>query len=187
MKRLLIVIPFAMGLTACVPIYGASAPRAGYPVYPYRGPYGPAAGVAPAALPIGRWDNVMMQPHGAWLDVLTADGHRNSGTFVTASNEFVRLKVEGSEIDIAVDSVVRVDRLFGGPESSQTIGRDAMRGAAVGAGAVAVLGLVAGRTPPPRLFAAGAIGAAYENAQAGRELRSSTIVYLAPSASPRRQ
>jgi hypothetical protein len=185
MKTLLIILPFAMGTAACAPLYGANPPQAGYPLHQYRGPYPSVAGIASAALPVGRWDNVMMQPQGAWLDVLTADGQRNAGSFVTASNDFVRLKVEAREVDIAADSIVRVDRLLGGPDGKQAIGHDAMNGAAVGAGAVAVLGLVGGHLPPSRLFAAGAITGAYENAQAGRYVRSSTIVYLAAARPPR--
>lgn len=185
MKKLLFIIPFAIGATACVPMYGANGPHAGYPPYPYRGPYGPAFGVASAALPIGRWDNVIMQPEGAWLDVLTADGRRTAGALVTATNDFVRLRLESGEVDIASDGVLRVDRFIGGPQGPESVKRDAATGAAFGAGVVGVLGLVAGRVPPARLFAAGAIAGAYQNAEAGRYLRSSTIIYLAPAAARR--
>jgi hypothetical protein len=65
--------------------------------------------------------------------------------------------------------------------------RDAAKGAAVGAGAMGVLGLLVGAAPPARVVAAGAIASAYNSAETGRALRRTVTVYLAPALLPRQQ
>ena len=184
MKKAFVIIPFAAALTtACVPMYGVPSMHAIPAAYPYRGPaaYGPSVAAAPAALPVGRWDNVMMLPSGAPIEVLTTDGRRTSAGFVSATNSDVRVQSASGELTIPAVSVMRIDRWLGGPEGAQSVARDAARGAAVGAGAIGVMGLVVGRMPPVRTFAAGAVVGGYDNAQAGRALRRSIIIYLARS------
>jgi hypothetical protein len=184
MKKLLVIIPFAAAAmtTACAPMYGAAMP--GMPAaYPSRVPvmYGPSVPVATATVPFGRWDNVMMLPYGAAIEVLSADGRRTSAGFVSATNTSVRVQSAAGEVEIPADSVIRIDRWSGGPEGARSVARDAARGAAVGAGAIGVMGLLLGRTPPARALAAGAIVGGYDNAQAGRALRRSIVIYLARS------
>ena len=186
MKKALVIIPFAAAAltTACVPMSGVPSMHAIPPAYPYRGPaaYGPSVAAAPAALPVGRWDNVMMLPEGAAIEVLTADGRRTSGKFASATNREVRVQSASGELDIPAESVVRIDRWLGGPEGIQSVARDAARGAAGGAGAIGVMGLLVGRMPPARIFAAGAVVGGYDNAEAGRAVRRAIIIYLARSA-----
>ena len=181
-KRALIGLAAACSLmsAACVPAYGPGAMRM-MPSFPYGPPvYGPAMPVAPQSVPIGRWDNVMMLPGGAALDVLTTDGGRTAGTFISATYTILRVQVpDAREVQIAASDVVRIDRWFGGPQGAPSATRDAAKGAAVGAGAVGVLGLLAGRLPPARVFAAGAIVGAYQNEETARAYRHSVIVYLA--------
>src|SRR5512132_4438809 len=125
MKQVLIIIPLAAAAatSACVPAtYGPGL--AAMPPYAYRPPvYG--AGVPVASLPVARWENVMMLPGRASIDVLTADGRRTSAAFVSATNTILRVRAGSSEIDIAAGSVVRIDRWFGGAAGSESVARDA--------------------------------------------------------------
>jgi hypothetical protein len=78
---------------------------------------------------------------------------------------------------------MRVDRAELGKMNSAL--RDGAKGAAVGAGAVGVLGLIAGRMPPPRLFAAGAVLGGYnEIALAAAPDRGAVTVYVAAASGP---
>jgi len=184
MKKALIIIPFAAVTAACVPMYGAGM-HPGPSGYAYRPPaYGPSVSIA-AGTPVGRWDNVMMLPRGASIEVLTADGQRTTATFVTATNTLLRMQADAGEAEIAAETIIRVDRWYGGPAGGRSVARDAARGAAVGAGAMGVLGLLTGIVPPARVVAAGAIAGAYNYAETGRAMRTSVIVYLAPGSSPR--
>jgi hypothetical protein len=188
MKNVLIIIPFAAAAltTACVPMYGGPAMRGGPAAYLSHPPaYGPSIPVPGAPVAVGRWDNVMMLPYGAAIEVLSADGQRTSARFVAATTAFVRVQSVSGEAEIPAESVVRIDRWVGGPEGTQSVARDAARGAAVGAGAIGVLGLLVGRMPPARTFAAGAIVGGYDNAQTGRALRQSVTIYLAPAKAQR--
>ena len=181
-KRAMMALAAAFSLMsgACVPAYGPGALRM-MPAAPYGPPlYGPAMPVTSQSAPIGRWDNVMMLPGGAALDVLTTDGQRRAGTFISATYTVVRVQLpDAREVQIAASDVVRIDRWLGGPQGASSATRDAAKGAAVGAGAVGVLGLLAGRLPPARVFAAGAIASAYQNEETARAYRHSVIVYLA--------
>jgi hypothetical protein len=165
---------------ACVPAYGpAGMPM--MPVAPYHPPvYGPMMPVPSQSAPRGGWDNVMMLPAGAALDVLTADGRRTAGSFVAATNTWVRVQLAGgTETEIGAADVIRIDRWLGGPAGAQSVARDAAKGALVGAGAMGVLGLLVGHVPPARAFAAGALASAYQHEEMGRVYRRSVIVYLA--------
>jgi hypothetical protein len=188
MKIALTIIPFAAAAltTACVPMYGGPAMRGMPPAYLSHPPaYGPSIPVAGAPAAVGRWDNVMMLPYGAAIEVLSADGQRTSASFVAATTAFVRVQSVAGEAEIPAEAVVRIDRWLGGPEGTRSVTRDAARGAAVEAGAIGVIGLLVGRMPPARTFAAGAIVGGYDNAQAGRALRQAVIIYLAPSKAQR--
>jgi hypothetical protein len=189
MKIALLIIPLAAAAatTACVPMYGAQAMHGAPVAYPPYQPavYGPSIPVGAMTPSVGRWDNVMMLPYGASLDVLTADGRRMSAEFVAATSTLVRVQSASGEIEIPAQGVIRIDRWLGGAEGARSVARDAARGAAVGAGAIGVLGLLVGHMPPAHTFVGGAIAGGYDNAQAGRALRHSITVYLAPSVTQR--
>jgi hypothetical protein len=180
MKKGLAVLVWTMFASACVPAaYLQSMP----PGYPARPTYGPAVHYQTPAPPIGRWDNVMMLAAGASVQVLRMDGGVASGRVVAADAISLRLQVAAGQVDLAAGDVMRVDRLEGGG----TIVTDGAKGAAVGAGVVGVLGLIAGQVPPPRLFAAGGIAGAYHNVELGAAARGATTIYLAavvPAAPP---
>jgi len=184
MKKLLSIIPLAMGAASCVPMYGAYAPPSGYAPAPYRAPYQPTPIANPGPGPIGRWTNVMMLTRGAEIAVVTDEGRLTTGNFLAATDAFVRVVARAGEIEIPAASVVRVDLMRGG---RSTIARDALSGGALGAGFVGLLGLAGGRMPPARVFAAGAILAGYETAEFGRQVnaRSSVTIYVA--SAPRYQ
>ena len=179
MKKLLLLIPVLALAAGCV-----------YPTRSLPGPYGRQRPEYPralgpqidlAALPIGRWDNVMMSAVGSPLMVLMVNGTTASGTVVSATSDGLRLRVASGEVDLAAAEVIRVDRLAGGPRG---VVKDGARGAAFGAGVLGVLGLIIGHVPPARLFAAGAIVGAHQNVQRGGLAAGATTIYLAEAAVP---
>jgi len=170
MNRLLVVLPWALLATACVPAsYPWQRASLGYP----RGPYGAGVRVVASDSPVGRWDNVMLLPAGTPLQVLRTDGRTAIGRMDGADSATLRLQATSGPIAIASADVMRIDRVAPG------VARNVGKGAAVGAGAVGVLGLIAGRVPPARLFAAGAIVGGYHNAELAA-MAGPTTVYLAP-------
>lgn len=179
MKKLLAVLPVLLLATACVP---AAYPRQrmpfGYPGGPEM--YGPSVRYRVAALPIGRWDNVMLLAAGTPVQVLTLSGGMASGDTVSADSARLRVRTASGEVEFAAGDVMRVDRLAG----SSSMVKDAAKGAAFGAGAVGVLGLLVGHVPPARVFAAGAIAGGYENAQLGSLGREAMTIYLSPAVAP---
>jgi hypothetical protein len=179
MTKILAVPTLAMMTTACVPAAYPRQPMApGY--YAGGAMYGPAARYQPAALPIGRWDNVMMLATGTSVRVLLMDGGIATGRMVAADASKLRVRVASGEVDLASERIMRVDRL----ETSGSVVSDGAKGAAFGAGFVGVLGLMAGRVPPARVFAAGGISGAYHNAELGAAARGPATIYLAPAVAP---
>lgn len=180
MKKLLFLAPFLTIAAGCVyPAQSLSGIYPGQrPMYPR--PVGPQFNFA--SLPIGRWDNVMMTAVGTPLMVLLKNGTQASGNVVSATSERLRLLVATGEVELAQPEVMRVDRLSGGKRDAV---RDGARGAAFGAGVVGVLGLIAGRVPPPRLFAAGAIVAAEQNIELAGLARGASTIYLSDAAAVR--
>jgi hypothetical protein len=176
-KRIVVVVSLTLVTTACSPV--------GYPVgsafnsYSHRR-IGPTYEV-PAPLPVGRWDNVMMLPVGAIVQVLLIDGSRPAGTIVSAAVDRVRIHTASGDVELPSRDVMRIDRPVGPMRSGV---QDGARGAALGAGVVGVLGLIAGRVPPPRLFLAGGIIGGYQNVEQNRLSGGASIIYLAPSVSP---
>lgn len=180
MKKLLVLIPVLSITTGCMyPAQSLSGPYAGQRSM-YARAVGPQFNLA--ALPIGRWDNVMMSAVGTPLLVLMKDGGTASGTIVSATSETLRLKVASGDVDLAAAEVMRVDRLSGGKQEAVKHGA---RGAAFGAAVVGVLGLIAGHVPPPRLFAAGAIVGAEQNIEFAGFARGASIIYLSDAAAVR--
>ena len=147
------------------------------------GPFGPPpryrAMASPVALspPSGRWDTVMMLEHGTPVRVLRMDGSRADGQYLSASPTILRLEAEGSVLEIPQLDVVRLDRL---PHVGPAARTEAARGAMVGAGAVGVVGLITGRLPHARHWAAGAILGGYGAAQVQIHAAGPGTIYLAP-------
>ncbi len=179
MRKLLAVVPVLMLATACVP--AAYRQRVPYG-HPGAGVYGPSFRYDLPVSPVGRWDNVMMLAAGTPVQVLLMNGGVGSGGFVTADSSHLRIRGASGEVDFAAADVMRLDRLPGG-----SIASDAGKGAAFGAAAVGVLGLIVGHVPPPRVFAAGAISGAYQNAQLGRLDDRQMTIYLSPAVAPGRE
>jgi hypothetical protein len=165
MTRLIsvMIVALAASSAACAPLYGTSARS-----YLRTPPAPPAVDVT------GRWDNVMMLPPGARVHVLLMDGSRVEGDIVTASSGAVTLAVAAGEVEVSADRVARVDRTA----ASERVGRG-LSGAAHSAGLVGVLGLLAGRVPPPRVFAAGAILGAEGGIHGGIAVTPQTV-YVSP-------
>lgn len=179
MKKLLWLIPVLALAAGCV--YPTRSLQGAYgrhrPMYPRA--VGPQIDLA--ALPIGRWDNVMMSAVGTPLMALMMDGATASGPVVHATRDALRLRVAAGEVDLAAADIMRVDRLAGG---GRAVVKDGVRGAAFGAGVVGVLALIVGHVPPPRLFAAGAIVGAHQNIQLAGLPAGATTIYLAEAAVP---
>lgn len=178
MKRFVVLLPFVALTAGCV--YPAQSMSGAYPgqrpMYPR--PYGPQ--VQLAYLPVGRWDNVMMTAVGTPLFVLLMNGNTASGEVVSATSDNLRLHVASGEVDLPAADVMRVDRVSG----NRDVVKEGARRAAFGAGVVGVLGLIVGRVPPPRLFAAGAIIGAEQGVEASLLARSATTIYLARGVVP---
>jgi hypothetical protein len=172
MKALqLVVLPLALATSGCAyPMYGIR------PVsYRARMMMAPA----PQPSPVGRWDNVMMLEAGTPIVVLQMDGTRTQGRFHSASPSILRLEAAEAAAQIAATDVVRVDRL---PHFGQSARDETARGAAVGLGAVGVLGLLAGQAPPARYWAAGALVGGYAGAQAQMAAVGPGTIYVVSAA-----
>ena len=158
--------------SACAPLYGSAfGPRArGWAAAPAPAAIGPSLNLAAVT---GRWDNVMMLPKEARIRVLQMDGVQAEGEVVSVAATALKLRTAGGEFEIAAEQVARIDRV-----GSSRVIRSALSGAAHGAGAVGLLGLIVGDMPPARLFAAGAIagGEAGLNARPGGD----QTVYISP-------
>jgi hypothetical protein len=181
MKKVLAAL-LPMTLLACAPLPYAMGryPGPHARVHPY--PYRPAPAEAPAASVVGRWDNVMLLPVGTPVQVLTFDGRKPEGQLTWADAATLRLQTASGEYAVAVEDVMRVDRL---PlPASRDYGKAAARGAAAGAGVVGVLGLLVGQMPPARVFAAGAVMGAGATVQDASYLRGPVMIYLAPPRQP---
>jgi hypothetical protein len=177
MKKLLCLVPLSILVSGCVAAgYSMGQGPAGYPARPatYPQPMRLQAG----SLPIGRWDNVMMLAPGSTVQVLMADGAVATGAVVGASISSLRVRVASGDVDLPATDVMRVDRLKA-PGAGPV--RDGVEGAASGAGIVGVAGLLVGRMPPPRLFAAGAVIGANQGVQFGRMGFDSVTIYLSPA------
>jgi hypothetical protein len=183
MKKLLAVLSLATITTACAYPLQPAPPGSGYPgrAAMYGPPMAPPP-YQPTVLPIGRWDNVMMLAAGTAVQVLRTDGGIATGHVVGADSTSLRLRVASGEVELASGDVMRIDRV-GGVSSAVS---DGAKGAALGAGAVGVLGLIAGHVPPARLFAAGAIAGGYQNVELGIASRRAATIYLAPAVAPAR-
>jgi hypothetical protein len=181
MKKILAVLFLSALSTACATAgYPMQQIPPGYPGGPTYGPPMPGATYQLPVLPIGRWDNVMMLAAGTPVQVLMMDGGVASGEVARADSTSLSLRVASGEVELASERVMRIDRLAG-PGS---VVRDGAKGAAFGAGVVGVIGLIAGQTPPARLFAAGGIIGAYNNAALGAMARRNATIYLAPAVAP---
>jgi hypothetical protein len=177
MKKLLLVLPLCVVCSGCVAAGYRTAPPAGG--YPGRRPvHHQPMPIQSAVLPIGRWDNVMMLALESTVQVLMADGAVATGAVIGASTASLRIRVASGDIDVAAANVMRVDRLKS-PGAGAV--RDGVEGAAWGAGVVGVAGLILGRMPPPRLFAAGAIIGANHSIQYGRLGADAVTVYVSPT------
>jgi hypothetical protein len=177
MKKLWLVLSLSILATGCV--------AAGYPRRPVAGGYPLQRPMYPqpvpfhgAPLPIGRWDNVMMLAPGSTVQVLMASGAVATAEVISASTTDLRIRTVSGDLDLPVSDVMRVDRLKA-PGNGAV--RDGVEGAAWGAGIVGVAGLLVGRMPPPRLFAAGAVIGASQGVQLGRMDAGPATIYLSPA------
>ncbi len=178
MKKLLLVLPLFVVCSGCVAAgYQMGPPPGGHPAHQAMHPQ-PLARFPVLAAPIGRWDNVMMLALGSTVQVLRADGGVVTGSIVGASASSLRVRVASGDVDLPATDVMRVDRLKS-PGAGAV--RDGAEGAAWGAGVVGVVGLIVGRMPPPRLFAAGAIIGANQSIQSGRLGPDAVTIYVSPA------
>lgn len=176
MKILTVLIAAAVLTTGCVPaMYTAGALA--------RSRHRSAPRVeASLPSPVGRWDNVMMLEAGTPLRVLTMDGHIATGHFVSANMETVTIATGAREVTVDAGHVMRIDREAGSGKGA--LRRETLKGAALGAGAAGVAGLLLGVTPPTRVFAAASVIGAYQEGTGAAVTPGPATVYLAPSVMP---
>ncbi|MEP6918274.1 MAG: hypothetical protein ABJC89_21680 [Acidobacteriota bacterium] len=181
MKRMLLtVMSLAVLSTACVPAYPMRSFPDRYGRYPGPG-YDPGRFV-PAPSPAGRWDNVMMLAAGTPIQVLLMNGGQATGQITSASSDALRLQTASGDRAISAADVMRVDRVLSDKVTGAV--REGAKGAAVGAGAVGVLGLIVGRMPPPRVFLAGAAIGGYNQLALAPTDRGAVTIYVAAAAAP---
>jgi hypothetical protein len=118
----------------------------------------------------------MMLRTGTPVQVLTMEAGLTEGRLLSATGTRLSLQTAAGESVLTAADVVRVDLVAASAVSQ------GLRGAATGAGAVGVLGLLAGRMPPARVFAAGAITGAYAAAQVQLLAPGPQTVYLVDRA-----
>jgi hypothetical protein len=171
MKKLLVILVPCMLTTGCAPALYAAGAMSRRP-----NAHAHVINTAPPPSPAGRWDNVMMLEPGTPLKVLRMDGTVVTGRFVVANNTTLRIAADGLEGGISSADVMRVDRVG---TASGVIGKGGAKGAAVGAGAAGVLGLLFGVAPPPRVFAGAAILGAYHGAETAAGTPGPGTIYLA--------
>lgn len=173
MKRLTVLLAAAVLTTGCVPsMYAAGAlARTRHRPVP--------RGEASLPSPVGRWDNVMMLEAGTPLRVLTMDGDVATGHFVSANIGTMTVATGNREVIVGAGHVMRIDREAGSGKGS--LRREAFKGAALGAGAAGVAGLLFGVTPPPRVIAAAGVIGAYQQGTVTAVMPGPGTVYLAPS------
>lgn len=175
-KLVLVLLPLTLSAGCAMGAYPLAAGG-----YRHRAAYAPRADTPSVAapLPVGRWDNVMMLEPGTPVKALTADGVVTTGEVVGATIQILRISNDSGEVSLAMTDVTRVDRLAGQGSGGRV--REGVKGAAVGAGTVGVLGLIVGHVPPPRMFIAGGIAGAYAGTEVAAVVPGPGTIYLAPS------
>ena len=176
MKNALAIVSVTLLSAGCSPML-----YSGYTRPPGTAALGPPAAMGP--LPIGRWDNVMRLPHGSVIDVLTPDGSPNVGMIRLATASTVTIQVDGRDVEIDRVKVIRVDLVDLPGAEVQAAARTGARGALLGAGAMALVGLVIGGSawpPPSALIRAGVAGGAVSGVQSSLTNRQGRMIYLAP-------
>lgn len=178
MKRLILLFPLIVVISGCAyPAASFSNGYAGQPPAPPR-PYGPQLNFA--AMPVGRWDNVMMTAVGTALFVLMRNGDTATGAIISVTDYNLRLHVAAGEVDLRASEVMRVDRIT----TNRDVVKDGARGAAYGAAFIGVVGLIVGHVPPVRTFAAGGILGASQGVQDSLASRHATTIYIARGIVP---
>ena len=155
--------------------------------------YGPRRRAAPRAYdipPIGRWDQVVSLKTPLVISVILADGTTQTGRFAGATAAVMRVIVQGAEITVPRDDVMRVDVAQTLPAGKGTLKRVALGAAGMSLATVLSLQVLplafAGElwNPPARTWiSSAAIGAA-----AGwwndRRSRGPRTIYVAPAHRP---
>ena len=173
MKRLIFLFPLMVAVAGCA--YRTASSSNGYAGQSPAPPRPYSAQLNLAAMPVGRWDNVMMTVVGTRLFVLMRNGDTASGEIVSATYDNLRLHLSGGEIDLRASEVMRVDRI----KTDRDVVKNSVRSAAYGAAFIGVLGLIVGRVPPVRAVAAGAILGASQGIQDSLASRRATTIYIA--------
>jgi hypothetical protein len=100
-----------------------------------------------------------------------------------ATASTVTVQIAGRDVEIDRTNVIRVDLVDLPGSEVRAAARSGARGAILGAGAMALAGLVIGGSawpPPGGLLRAGAAGGAITGAQSSLSNRQDRIIYLAP-------
>lgn len=143
----------------------------------------PAAVSRPAPPVVGRWDNVVALAPATPLTVIIADGSVRTGRFLTAGLRSMRLRVNGSEVDLPRDEILRVDvtpRAAGAVDGGDVVVGAARGAASVGGLMMAIPYLITGdvHVPPARFWGLGAVLGAADAVQKGRAENRERTVYV---------
>ena len=155
--------------------------------------YGPRRRAAPRAYdvpPIGRWDQVLSLKPALVISVIQADGSIQTGRFAGATAAVMRVIVQGAEITVPRDDVMRID-------VAQTLpaGKGTLRSVTLGAAGVSLATVLslqilplafAGElwNPPARTWITSAAGGAAAGWWSDRRTRGPRTIYIAPAHRP---
>ena len=163
------------GCTALMPHGGA------YGRYPMMRP-APMPAIDPYAAALGRWDSVMRLPIESVIDVLEMNGTAHVGKITRVDGYSVGVMVNGNEREIPRAEILRVDLLdLPGSEVGAAAKRAGL-GAALGVGAMALVGAVIGGSawpPPAAMLRAGAAIGGVAGAESSLIARQKRLIYLA--------
>jgi len=159
---------------------------------PYGGAYGRYPMMRPAPMPmpavdpymaaLGRWDSVMRLPRGSVIDVLEMNGTAHVGKITRVDGYSVGVMVNASEREIPRAEIVRVDLVDLPGSEVGAAAKGAGLGAALGVGAMALVGAVIGGSawpPPGAMLRAGAAIGGVAGAESSLIARQKRLIYLA--------
>ena len=182
MRTPAVCLGFLLATVASSARCNALMPHGGaYGRYPMMRP-APMPAIDPYAAALGQWDSVLRLPIESVIDVLEMNGTAHVGKITRVDGYSVGVMVNGNEREIPRAEILRVDLLdLPGSEVGAAAKRAGL-GAALGVGAIALVGAVIGGSawpPPGAMLRAGAAIGGVAGARSSLIARQKRLIYLA--------